>query len=354
MIWLLTEILVFVAAAAVFGGLIGLGLAGSGSKRRLVAFERGHQGLVDQVREFERSQRTVEAKAVARGAAEAAARGDLETRLVDTEAAAADYRARAEAAERRVHLMQSPGRESPELIETVRPVAAAAANGGAEVASLRSALEATESARGKAELDLRQTEADRDKAQSAVAAAEQAVLAERALRTHEIESLRAQLALAERVRARKEIDLAVAHARAEEAMRAAAGHGPAAPAARAATPPPTPAPPAPAPSVPAPTAPAPTAAASLDGDKPSSLAAPRGGRADDLRRIKGIGPKNEGVLNSLGIYHYEQIAALTAANIAWLDAYMKFHGRIARDDWVGQAKALLGVERKVLPQDAGA
>ena len=79
---------------------------------------------------------------------------------------------------------------------------------------------------------------------------------------------------------------------------------------------------------------------------------------DDLRRIRGIGPKNEGVLNALGIYHFEQIAALSPAQVHWLDNYLKFHGRIARDDWVGQAKALAGAEPgpadKVHPQDVGA
>ena len=97
--------------------------------------------------------------------------------------------------------------------------------------------------------------------------------------------------------------------------------------------------------------------AAAAGERPAGLAAPRGGRADDLRRIKGIGLKNEGVLNSLGIYHYAQIAALTPANVAWLDAYLKFHGRIARDDWVGQARALTDLESaqadKVHPRDAG-
>ncbi len=303
MTWLLIEIFVFVLAAAVFGGLIGLGLAGSGARRRVIAFERQHQGLVDQVQSYEQARRLVEARAVARAAAEAAARGDLEVRLVETEAAAAEYRARAEAAERRVHLMQSPG-SSPELIEAVAPVLPQA-DGGAEVASLGTELEATDAARGKAESELRRIEAERD-----------AAAAERRS-AQEIESLRAQLALSERVRAKTESDLAVAHARAEAAMRTASWTAPGTPAAAA-------------------------AAALAEGERPTGLPAPRNGKADDLRRIKGIGPKNEGVLNSLGIYHYQQIAALTPANVAWLDAYMKFHGRIARDDWVGQAKALIG------------
>ena len=48
-------------------------------------------------------------------------------------------------------------------------------------------------------------------------------------------------------------------------------------------------------------------------------AAPRGGKADDLKRIKGIGPKIEGLLNDLGVYHYDQIASLVGR-----------HGRLGR------------------------
>jgi NADH-quinone oxidoreductase subunit E len=61
---------------------------------------------------------------------------------------------------------------------------------------------------------------------------------------------------------------------------------------------------------------------------------------DDLKTISGIGPKLEKVLNDLGIWTYDQIAAFTVAEIAWLDDHLGFSGRIGRDDWVGQAKAL--------------
>lgn len=63
-------------------------------------------------------------------------------------------------------------------------------------------------------------------------------------------------------------------------------------------------------------------------------------RPDDLKAIGGIGPKLEKVLNGLGIWTYGQIAALTAAEIAWLDDRLGFAGRIGRDDWTGQARAL--------------
>lgn len=319
MAWLLSEILVFVAAAVVFGVIVGLGLAATAAKRRAAAaVEREDQGIADQVLAAERARRTIEAKAVARAAAESAARGDLESRLVEMEAAAADYRARAEAAERRLRLAQSPG-SAPELIEAASPVPGGAARDDAEAASQAAVLAASEEARGTAERDLRRFEAERD-----------AALGAASLHAREIESLRAQLALAERVRARSESDLAIAQARAEEALRAATGLGQGAA----------------------------TATASGVGERPPGLPGPRNGRADDLRRIRGIGPKNEGVLNSLGIYHYEQVAALTPAQVTWLDNYLKFHGRIARDDWVGQAGALVGAEPapgdKVHPQDVGA
>ncbi|MFN0263495.1 hypothetical protein ACKTEK_06410 [Tepidamorphus sp. 3E244] len=75
------------------------------------------------------------------------------------------------------------------------------------------------------------------------------------------------------------------------------------------------------------------------GLRPKGLEAPRGA-ADDLKSIAGIGPKLEIVLNDLGIYHFDQIAAWSAAEIAWVDAYLKFKGRIARDQWIAQAERL--------------
>ncbi|MET3661416.1 ATP-binding cassette domain-containing protein [Aquamicrobium ahrensii] len=70
------------------------------------------------------------------------------------------------------------------------------------------------------------------------------------------------------------------------------------------------------------------------------LSAPRGGKADNLQLVKGIGPVNEKKLNAHGIYHFDQIAAWKKADIAAAEAYLAFDGRIAREDWIGQAKAL--------------
>lgn len=75
--------------------------------------------------------------------------------------------------------------------------------------------------------------------------------------------------------------------------------------------------------------------------KPAALPAPRDGGPDDLKKIKGVGPKLEELLHSLGYYHFDQIAAWGPGEIAWVDSNLEgFNGRATRDDWVGQAKTL--------------
>lgn len=69
------------------------------------------------------------------------------------------------------------------------------------------------------------------------------------------------------------------------------------------------------------------------------LKAPEG-EADDLKQIGGVGPAIEKKLNALGIYHYRQIAGFSKDEIAKVDEVLNFKGRIERDDWVKQAKAL--------------
>ncbi|MEM7685504.1 MAG: endonuclease, partial [Pseudomonadota bacterium] len=78
-----------------------------------------------------------------------------------------------------------------------------------------------------------------------------------------------------------------------------------------------------------------------EGTKPDVLKSPRGGAADDLKKIKGIGPKLEKVCNGLGFYHFDQIANWTSGEVAWVDSNLEgFRGRVTRDDWVAQAKLL--------------
>jgi predicted flap endonuclease-1-like 5' DNA nuclease len=76
-------------------------------------------------------------------------------------------------------------------------------------------------------------------------------------------------------------------------------------------------------------------------DKPVMLAAARGGKSDNLKQIKGIGPKLEALLNRMGVFHLEQIAGWHAAQVAWVDANLDgFKGRVSRDAWVAQARSL--------------
>lgn len=69
------------------------------------------------------------------------------------------------------------------------------------------------------------------------------------------------------------------------------------------------------------------------------LKAPKGA-ADDLTKIKGIGPKLSSALNEIGIFHFDQIASLTTADIAHINERLRFNGRIEREEWIEQAKAL--------------
>lgn len=95
----------------------------------------------------------------------------------------------------------------------------------------------------------------------------------------------------------------------------------------------------------APTPPTPTdaivRAKTSEGERPELLETPRDGAADDLKLIAGIGPKLEQKLNSIGIWHYAQIALWTQPQIDWVNAEISFHGRVERERWVLQAKALL-------------
>ncbi|SON54910.1 NADH-quinone oxidoreductase chain 2 [Hartmannibacter diazotrophicus] len=74
--------------------------------------------------------------------------------------------------------------------------------------------------------------------------------------------------------------------------------------------------------------------------RPVTLAAPQG-EADDLKRIKGVGPKLEKMLNEMGIYHFSQIAEWTDMNLKWVDQNLTgFKGRASRDQWIEQSKVL--------------
>ncbi len=88
-------------------------------------------------------------------------------------------------------------------------------------------------------------------------------------------------------------------------------------------------------------APAASARQPVAGDgKPEMLTAARAGGADDLKLLKGVGPKLEGTLNELGVYHFDQVAGWRKKEIEWVDDRLKFKGRIERDEWIKQAKVL--------------
>jgi NADH-quinone oxidoreductase subunit E len=74
--------------------------------------------------------------------------------------------------------------------------------------------------------------------------------------------------------------------------------------------------------------------------RPKGIAAARSGKADNLQRISGVGPKNEKTLHRLGFFHFDQIAAWTSEEIAWVDDHLKFNGRILREEWTAQARLL--------------
>jgi len=77
--------------------------------------------------------------------------------------------------------------------------------------------------------------------------------------------------------------------------------------------------------------------------KPAVLDHAREGAADDLKKIKGVGPKLEGMLNSMGVFHLDQVANWSPEEVAWVDDNLEgFKGRVSRDDWVAQAKLLAG------------
>lgn len=74
--------------------------------------------------------------------------------------------------------------------------------------------------------------------------------------------------------------------------------------------------------------------------KPEMLSKPRAGGADDLKQLKGVGPKLEQTLNELGVFHFDQVASWRKKEIQWVDDRLKFKGRIERDEWIKQAKIL--------------
>ena len=86
---------------------------------------------------------------------------------------------------------------------------------------------------------------------------------------------------------------------------------------------------------------APKAEAPAGASKPSNLMAKAPADADDLKKIKGVGPKSAEALNALGIYKYEQLAAFSGADVEWLSGEIGFSvERIEKDGWIAMAAEL--------------
>ena len=76
-------------------------------------------------------------------------------------------------------------------------------------------------------------------------------------------------------------------------------------------------------------------------DEKGRLTEPQG-EADDLKKISGVGPAFEKKLNSAGIFHFWQVAALKPDQVEALEEELSMQGRMERDEWVKQAKELMG------------
>ena len=75
--------------------------------------------------------------------------------------------------------------------------------------------------------------------------------------------------------------------------------------------------------------------------RPPGFPVARGGFPDDLTQIRGIGPSLQDLCNDLGIFHFDQIAKWSPAEVAWVDENLDgFKGRATRDNWVEQAAKL--------------
>lgn len=81
--------------------------------------------------------------------------------------------------------------------------------------------------------------------------------------------------------------------------------------------------------------------AASDGKVAKLLGGPRGGKADDLKLIWGVGPKLEKVLNGIGVFHFDQIAAWSDRDLEWVDSQLgDLSGNPRREKWVDQCRKL--------------
>lgn len=74
--------------------------------------------------------------------------------------------------------------------------------------------------------------------------------------------------------------------------------------------------------------------------KPPVLPAARNGAPDDLTLIEGVSLLQQTTMYSLGVFHFDQIAAWSEENVAWVDQYLRLQGRIGEQEWLEQAREL--------------
>ena len=222
-------------------------------------------------------------------------------------------------AEAEAEEVRSRARDEAAAAARTREEAAAKAEAEAEAADKARAQAEAQSAKAREEAEA----AARAEAESiALAKAEADAAAARAREQAEASARAdAEAAAAERARAEAEVTAAKAGAEADAKARADAEASAALAAATA-------------------SAGEVTAGSAQPTGKPAALAAANDSRPDDLKLIKGIGPKNEAICNELGVFHFSQIADWSPENADWVGRHMKFPGRIDREKWIPQAKLL--------------
>lgn len=85
---------------------------------------------------------------------------------------------------------------------------------------------------------------------------------------------------------------------------------------------------------------APAPSANVATKKPPVLTSARNGAPDDFTLIESVSPLQQTTLNAIGIFHFDQIAAWTPENVAWIDRYFRLRGRVTEEEWVEQAADL--------------
>lgn len=74
--------------------------------------------------------------------------------------------------------------------------------------------------------------------------------------------------------------------------------------------------------------------------KPKGLIRARTSGKDDLKQINGLGALDESTLNNLGFFHFDQIASWNEHEVLWMESHVFARGRIGREEWQSQARAL--------------